>query len=155
MRIGPASHIFCLMKAFEQSEGDVLELGTGYFSTLLLHWMAALNGRKIVSYETKEYWYKRAKNLYASDFHEIIYAPDLDKVDFKDRHWGLVLIDHVDARREPDAVSLKDNATFLVLHDSDPKYKHYPEISKHFKYIYVDRRHSWTSVVSNFKPYSP
>jgi len=154
------SHIFTLVRAFDQSEGDVLELGTGYFSTLLLHWMCVMTGRKLVSYDTIEKWYLRAQKMWGNDGHEIYFVPDLDTVDLTDRHWGLVFIDHWPyKRRSVDVMRLKDHADFLVLHDTEPAEAEiygYPEVYKHFKYIYQYTKHlPWTAVVSNVKEYKP
>jgi hypothetical protein len=157
MKLNTASHIFVLVRAFEQSEGDVLELGTGHYSTPMLNWMGLVTDRKIYSYDTVEEWAKLAIKNYSGVNHEIHFEPDLDKINLTDRHWGLVLIDHApDERRIVDTLRLKDHADFLVLHDSKPKYNHYPDIDKHFKYIYTDKRsRSWTTVVSNFKQFKP
>ena len=62
--LGAATHMFVLVRTFQQSEGDVLELGTGYFSTLLLHWMCVMTGRKLVSYDTQLQWYEKALKEY-------------------------------------------------------------------------------------------
>lgn len=154
------SYIFILVRAFDQSEGDVLELGTGYYSTPLLHWMCVMTGRKLISYDTQEEWAVKAKDMWGKDGHEIYYAPDLDVVDLADRHWGLVLVDHSPyIRRQIDALRLKDHADYLVLHDTEPreaKRYGYPEVYKHFKYVYQYTKYSpWTAVVSNFKEFKP
>ena len=154
------SHIFVLVRAFQQSSGDVLELGTGYFSTLLLHWMCMMTGRKLVSYDTVAKWANYAKKMWVNKDHQIFFVEDLDSVDLCDRHWGLVLIDHAPyLRRQIDAIRLKDHADFLVLHDTEPREERrygYPEVYKHFEHIYQDKRQTpWTAVVSNFKEFSP
>ena len=55
-----ASHIPLLVRVFDKSEGDILEVGTGYYSTLLLHWLANTSRRYLYSYESDKYWYDRA-----------------------------------------------------------------------------------------------
>jgi len=154
------SHIFPLVRAFEQSEGDVLELGTGYFSTLLLHWMCTMTGRKLISYDTEEKWAKKAQETWANDNHEIYHIKDLDSVNITDRHWGLVFIDHAPSiRRQIDTLRLKDHADFLVLHDTEPredKRYRYSEVYKYFKYVYRYTKHfPHTAVISNFKEFKP
>ena len=47
-----ATHLPLLTRAFDESEGPVLEMGTGYFSTLYLDWLCSAFGRKLVSYES-------------------------------------------------------------------------------------------------------
>jgi hypothetical protein len=155
-----ATHLPLLVRVFDKSEGDVLEIGTGYFSTLVLKWLCTITGRKLYSYETKEFWYKRAveKN---NEFHEVVYAPDLDKVDFTNKHWGLVLIDHgPNRRRVVEIEKLANHCDYMVIHDTQPCAKdkdlpadyHYEKIWHLFKYRYDYKKIlPWTSVVSNFK----
>ncbi len=158
MKLLSASHIFILVRAFDQSEGDVLELGTGYFSTLLLNWMGQISSRKVVSYETVAKWADRAKRVCRSRNHKVYFEPDLDKANLTDRHWGLVFIDHAPAdRRIVDILRLKDHADFIVVHDTEPELDHdyhYSDIYKHFKYVYQDTKHlPNTAVLSNFKEF--
>jgi len=77
MRDG-ASHIVLLTRVFDKSQGDVLELGTGYFSTLLLHWLATVAKRRVVSYETQKHWYERARR-WQSEFHDIVFCRNLTR----------------------------------------------------------------------------
>lgn len=66
-----ATHIPLLAKTFEISRGDVLELGTGYFSTTLLLWLCQMERRNLYSYESDEFWYKKSiKNK--APYHKII-----------------------------------------------------------------------------------
>jgi hypothetical protein len=51
-KTGPATHIPLLIRVFDISEGDVLEVGTGWFSTLVLHWLAHIYKRQVYSYST-------------------------------------------------------------------------------------------------------
>ena len=154
-----ATHIPLLVRVFDLSEGDVLEMGTGYFSTLLLKWLCSMTGRTLYSYESREYWYKRAK-AHASDSHKVIFCPDFDKADIE-RHWGLVFIDHgPNTRRVVEIERLANFADYIVIHDTQPNPKgldlptdyHYEKIWGLFKYRYdYTKAMPWTSVVSNFK----
>jgi len=161
IKLRGCTHIFMLVRAFDQSEGDVLELGTGYFSTLILHWLCAIAGRKLVSYDNQTRWFKRAKEMWSIGNHEIYFAKDYDKLDLTDRHWGLVLIDHSPPiRRKIDAIRLKNHADFLVLHDTEPGDDEvlygYQEVYPHFKYIYQYNKYKpWTCVISNSKEFKP
>ena len=156
-----ATHIPLLVRVFDKSEGDVLEVGTGYFSTLVLKWLCTMTGRNLVSYETKESWYKRAKAK-ATKNHKVILCPNLDEADFDKKHWGLVFIDHgPNSRRIVDIERLKDKCDYMVIHDTQPNSDknpnlptnyHYDKIWKMFKYKYdYTKIMPWTSVVSNFK----
>lgn len=148
-----ASHLMALTKAWEISKGDVLEMGTGFFSTLLLHWFATMYQRHVYSYESKKYWYLRNKK-YENKFHHIIYFPDWSKFDFK-KKWGLAFVDHApDSERHKDVLRLAKSAEYIVIHDTQPESDniyHFQGVMKKFKYKYHYKViKPWTSIVSNF-----
>jgi len=149
-----ASHIPVLVRAFTLSKGDVLELGTGYFSTLVLRWLSELSGRKVYSYESRDHWFNRAtKNYGGRPNHEIILTKNYDDAKIE-RPWGMAFVDHgPNDRRIIEIERLKDWADFIVIHDTNEdadKSYHYSKIWPLFKYR-VDVNHFWppTSVVSN------
>ena len=51
-----ATHVPLLVRVFEMSEGDVLEMGTGYFSTLILKWLCEMHDRTLYSFEGSRKW---------------------------------------------------------------------------------------------------
>ena len=152
-----ATHIPLLVRVFDKSEGDVLEIGTGYFSTLLLHWLATISERQVHSYESSTHWYNRNKKSETA-FHHIHLCTDWASADFDQKHWGMVFIDHApEARRSVEIARLANLADYIVIHDtdlSDRKYR-YSTIWHLFKYRY-DYTKLWpsTTVVSNFKDLS-
>ncbi|KKS97637.1 MAG: hypothetical protein UV74_C0011G0006 [Candidatus Woesebacteria bacterium GW2011_GWB1_43_14] len=152
--IRPASHITLLSRVVDLSQGDILEIGTGYFSTLFLHWMAHIYKRNVFSYENDPKWY--AKSLKAnSKYHKIIFVNNWDELPV-DRHWGVVFIDHAPAeRRIVEIKKFADKADYIIIHDTEPEHDndyHFSEIWPMFKHIYhLNKIFPWTSVVSNFK----
>lgn len=156
-RSSGATHIPLLIRVFNISEGDVLEVGTGYFSTLMLDWLAQISERHVYSYENEPKWYERAK-AYENYYHHIVFCKDWHLADFDQKHWGMAFIDHHPAyRRAIEIARLADKADYIVLHDSDQRSNtkggyHYNDIWSLFKYRY-DFKKLWpgTSVVSNFK----
>ena len=149
-----ASHVPLLTRVFDLSDGDVLEIGTGYFSTLLLHWLAHIYKRKVYSYENSPYWYKRALRS-ASDYHIITKVENWDELPVG-RHWGLVFVDHWPGeRRNTEIARFAKSADYIVIHDTEPdndRHYHYGEIWPLFKYVrHWKKIWPWTSVVSNFK----
>ena len=156
-----ATHLPLLVRVFDKSEGDVLEIGTGYFSTTILRWLCAITDRKLYSYETKQRWYDKVRRKQDENF-EVVYAPDLRKADFDKRHWGLVFIDHSpNNKRHIEIRRLADKCDYMVIHDTtpyNPKHTHIPSnylyegIWSLFKYRYdYTKIVPWTSVVSNVK----
>lgn len=153
-----SSHFPMLIKVIQASNGIVAELGTGLFSTPLLHWLCLEKKRGVISYENYKHYFDFAL-LFKADFHEIVRVVDWDKQEYLE-HYGVVFIDHSIPRRAhtrgDDALLFKDKADFVVLHDagpdSNPKYG-YEKIYPLFKY-----RHDFlvenapaTTVLSNSK----
>ncbi|MCX6702000.1 MAG: hypothetical protein NTX96_02270 [Candidatus Zambryskibacteria bacterium] len=145
-----STHNLILIKTLLLSEGPVLELGSGFFSTPLLHWMCKGMGRKLVTYESNPDYLKFAKK-FQSQGHTIRFITNWDEVDFK-TYWGVVFIDHTTERRSVDAINFKDSADYIIIHDTNtPDEYGYDKVWPHFKYRYdwKDCR-PWTTVVSNF-----
>lgn len=150
-----ATHVPLLTRVFDISEGDVLEIGTGYFSTLLLHWLSTMSKRHVYSYESKDGWYQKALK-YNKNYHHIVLCKNWESADFVNKHWGVVFVDHSpEARRHVDVARLKDKADYIVIHDTSPECDEiyqYSKIWPLFKYRYdYTKIAPNTSVVSNFK----
>jgi len=151
-----ATHVPVLTRAFDISKGDVLEVGTGYFSTTLLDWLCSFSGRKLVSYETDQNWYNRAKKM-QSDYHDIIFVENWNDVPLEEKHWGLAFVDHDPHKERAHTIErLKDKADYIVAHDTEPRSENgygYPRIYPLFKYRFDFKKvEPWTSVFSNFYP---
>jgi hypothetical protein len=148
-----SSYLPLLMKSLDNVEGDVLEMGSGPFSTQFLHWYCFEHGRRLVTYENNEKFYNIARGC-ESDFHEIILVDDWDKAEIE-KPWGVALIDHAPGiRRKDDVRRLANWALVIIIHDcqgrSNKNY-HYDEIYPLFKYTYYYskvRPHS--KALSNF-----
>lgn len=147
------SHLPVLMKVMELTNGSVLELGGGLYSTPYLHWSCFPNKRELVTYDYQAKYFNLLKN-YESDFHKVIMVEDWDKVDI-DRNWDVVLVDHDPAERRIEEIKrLANLAKYIVVHDTqkrEEKHYHYNEIYPLFKYQYKYREvKPHTSVLSNF-----
>ena len=143
------SHLPVLSTLLRKTDGAILELGCGYYSTPLLAWHSMAYGNLFKSYENDKTWAEKFADLGTE------YVTDWDAVPIDDLQWGIALIDHRPAiRRHKDAIRLKDNATFIVLHDTEPeidKFYAYRRVWGHFKYVtHFKRVKPYTTVVSNF-----
>lgn len=140
-----------LIRALEMTEGTVVEVGGGVFSTPLLHWLCKLQKRRLITYENEKQFYDFSRE-FQSETHSIRLINDWDEMDFKSKR-GVVFIDHhPESRRGPDAIRFKDSAQIVVMHDSERPEKYgYDPVWPQFKYVhhYKDCK-PWTSVVSNF-----
>ncbi|KKR28419.1 MAG: hypothetical protein UT61_C0050G0003 [Candidatus Woesebacteria bacterium GW2011_GWA1_39_8] len=146
-----SSHFTLLIKAILASKGPVVEVGAGFFSTPLLHWLCKSLDKKLVTYENTQEFYDFAKR-FQSPLHKIKFIENWDAMDFETR-WGVVFIDHhPPERRGVDVINFKDTADYIVIHDtndSENKYN-YQMAWPHFKYRYDWVAYKpWASVVSN------
>lgn len=161
MRISPnfkqaGTHIPMLLKIIPKTKGDVCEMGAGFNSTPVLHWLC--QGRRLITYESDPGYFQFAKK-FQTRTHRIRKIDDWKDVDFT-HHWSVVFIDHSVSKeskrkgmqRGDDAIKFI-NADILILHDTEPEsinnYR-YNIVFPKFKY-----RKDWTeckphtSVVSN------
>ena len=147
------THLPVLVRAFQLSKGDVLELGTGFFSTNVLRWLCEMSGRTLYSYETGLSWYKIATRK-PVPFQKVIKVENWDEAKIE-RHWGMAFVDHEQGkRRHIEVKRLANLADYVVIHDTNPEWDkeyRYSRIWSLFKYRYDFKRYfSWTTVVSNF-----
>ena len=130
------THLPCLIQAFSKTTGDVLELGTGVFSTPYLHYACILAKRNLVSYENFKEWYEFMKT-YENKYHKVNFVDKYADASV-DKLWDIVLIDQTpDYSRSEEAIRLKDLAKYIIIHDSNPsnyKVTHYDKLYQHFKY---------------------
>jgi hypothetical protein len=149
------THLPCLIKIMERTDGDVLELGMGVFSTPYLHYKCLLDNRKLVSYENfKEWMHFFIRYGYENENHEINFVENYKEADI-DKEWDLVLIDQTpDSSRIEEVKRLSLKAKYIVIHDSNENMDnvyHYSEIYPMFKYKKVwsnDSNHA--TVLSNY-----
>lgn len=150
-----STHNPMLIKTILISDGPVLEVGAGIYSTPLMHWLCKMLGRKLVTYENDPNFYWFAKKFMSNE-HRVKFIESWDKMDFN-THWGVVLIDHSpESRRVVDLINFKDKADYIVVHDTEAKEEYnWGKVWSHFKYRYTwkDCR-PWTTVVSNSKDLS-
>lgn len=148
-----STHFPMLIKTVQATKGTVVEVGSGVFSTPLLHWLCFDTGRPLITAERYEHYLEFAKKFETKN-HKIVREVD----ELPDEHFSVVFIDHSPKKprtRGDDALLFKDKADYIVLHDggenAHKKYG-YHKIYPYFKY-----RHDWTgdkvntTVLSNFK----
>ena len=152
LSIGHSSHLPVLMKLIPFTQGDVLEMGIGVYSTPYLHW-ACFEKRKLVSYENDKK-YMRYFRRYKNNLHDLIFVENWEQANIE-KPWDVAFIDHAPGiRRKEDIKRLANLAKYIVIHDTEPEsendYK-YSEIYPLFKYRYVFKKNPTnTSVLSNF-----
>ena len=148
------SHMPVLIRLMEMTEGDVLEMGTGLYSTPFLHYACMLQGRHLVSYENNPEYFATYKD-YNCPWHQVLFVNDWKDAGIR-RRWGLAFIDSAPEEGRKDlALKMANFARVIVLHDSDAKTDnctHYSEIIPIFRksFNYTGQSPN-TLVLSNFK----
>lgn len=146
------THIPVLIRVLQISQGPVLELGMGVFSTPLLHILCAKDNRLLISFESNQYYFERHQE-FKTDMHRINFVENWDLAKIEDKKWGVAFIDHdPTSRRHIEARRLTNVAEFVVIHDSEPERRcRYQDIYPLFKYRFDYKEFTpWTTVLSNF-----
>lgn len=146
---GWSTHMPVLISLFGKTTGPIMEVGSGVYSTPLLHWLCSLSGRALVTYE-KDANFIRLANEYRDTFHEVHLVNDYADIPQTGR-FGFIFIDHCGHDRGNTVVRLKDNADYVVIHDSNVVRKNAYQVAfPHFKYRKdYDKEIPWTTVLSN------
>jgi len=166
-----ASHQPLLLHCLFLTKGQVLELGAGNYSTLILHEVCAALDRQLVTIDCDEKWLNTFMDL-ASPKHELMCVGMTEEfrlrgtAQIRDHQvwqeckridqntWGLVLVDHRPGeRRKDDILRLKDDAQIIVVHDSqEPGYRYEPIFSKFAYRVDYKRFDTWTTALSQTIP---
>lgn len=146
---GFASHLPALVGCVVATAGPVLELGSGHFSTPVLH--AACEGRRLVTADSDPEWMDRFRYL-EHDLHEFVLVDDWSSFATLDEPWDVALVDNAPGHTRRTAIErLRTRTRYIVVHDTQAAdhYGYEPLLST-FEHR-VDHRHSrpFTTVVSD------
>lgn len=149
-----SSYLPVLIKIVLNTNGPILEMGSGPFSTPVLHWLCSKSKRKLITCENDPEHFAFA-NQFKSRNHKIVLVKDWDEIGLTE-YWAVIFIDHAPAwRRAIDAVKFKYHADYIILHDTEEKNEatyQYDHVWRHFRYRYdYEFCNPRTTVVSNFK----
>jgi len=134
-----ATHMPALITAVVNTDGPVLEMGCGDFSTPLLHAICAANKRFLLTAETNRNWMNLFVDL-ERNWHQFQHVDSVRG--WNDIglgvYWSVVFIDHAPGeRRVVDIRRLRSYADVFVVHDTQHwGYRYEPTLSS-FKYKYV------------------
>lgn len=147
-----------LLEAMARTNGDVLELGPGVFSTPLLHWLCERQKRNLLTIENSWRWHRFVKPYLKTDRHQFVFIRNWDEAEpYINKKWDVVLVDHSPSeRRIVEIEKLANLAKYLVVHDTEPwkeNVYHFSRIYPLFKYRFnFDKADHQTTVLSNFFP---
>jgi len=147
------SHLPVLIQVMSITDGPALEMGMGWNSSLVMHWMCATSKRELMSCENNPSYYKWAME-FDGGFHRVVCTDNWDEVDIE-RPWDVAFLDHGPAeRRKEDIRRLAHFAKYIVIHDAEGRN------NRHFQYKEIYHLFRWkydyhnylpkTSILSNF-----
>jgi len=154
------THQTPLIAAVMNTDGPILEMGCGDFSTPLLHAICSVKERTLVSADTDKKWMGLFLDL-ETTWHKFIHVPVFENPQKpqvhrwnyvgNDTHWGVVFIDHHPGpRRAVDIKRLRSHADVFVVHDTEGSFYGFNKILPKFKYRFVYRRYKkQTTIVSD------
>ena len=146
-RSGTASHVPVLVSLARMFTIEtVVEIGSGPISTrLFLDREYFKDLKSLISYETREGWYKKVKSLIDDDerLDYRLISTDVKDIDFN--HSGnLLFLDGLKHHRKHCANKMGNNFDFVIQHDTD-----ITEVSFKHKWIYRPKFGPLTVVISN------
>jgi len=141
-------------------QGNVLEFGTGYNSTPLMHIICGLQGRHLTSLETDQEWFNKFTH-YKSESHEMFCMEEKTIREWNDsifdKKFSIAFIDGAPAElRQPFIEKIKDNVDYFVVHDTEcvveSKVNVYAFDFSMFKYVFhFKTQPPMTAVLSNLE----
>ena len=145
------THLPILLFGTSLSHNPILELGSGFWSTLTLHY--GCPGRRIVTMDDNKDWLSTFTHL-ANERHAFIHVSHWDKnTEIIDKtQWGLVFVDHgPNERRQTEVARVCHNADVVVVHDTENLILHHYDFSM-YKHVFEwkDCSHCHTGIMSNF-----
>lgn len=157
------SHFIPLAFGYSQSSGAILEMGSGHYSTPLLHALNLKDKRKILTTDTSKEWLSNFKEL-ENDWHQFQYIPVYEddwEVNPKPEKWedlaiptkefGLIFVDHRPGeRRKVDIARFAETKALVIVHDSQEMSYGYEEAFSKYKYRLDYKRFPvHTTILSN------
>lgn len=134
------SHIPVLVTILNHTNGNILEMGSGYYSTPIIHQYAS-DKRKILTVESDCKWLSMFKQFETSNhefycnntfkynltLNELLYriSPNYIDLTYEDKNYSnkkfdVAFIDHAPSlRRYKDIMQLRKNVKIFIVHDTD------------------------------------
>lgn len=133
-----------------RTEGTILELGCGWYSTPILHEIAVAQKRLLVTIDNNNDWLTEYKSL-ECEFHRLHLVGWWGDMPLEQRY-GLAFVDQAQpCEREYTTRKIYDLVNVFVFHDTEegPAYG-YNRVLSMFKHQFTDKCHqAWTTVASN------
>jgi hypothetical protein len=141
---GYGSHKIALLAASiltAQDGGPAMEMGCGYYSTILLHQILVNEQKRyLLSTDTDREWLSKFEANFSSPTHQfrhISRTSDWDNVGIDRPRWSIVFIDHKPGeRRVVDMIRLANVSDVVIVHDSETSSYNYEQGLSLYPYKY-------------------
>lgn len=137
------------MKYLLQTSGEIIELGSGNYSTPLINAIVNSSGRTATTIDNNEQWLEKFRYLENAN-HRLMYIPDWNSFHVT-QNYSVAFVDHADAplhRRWLQVLKLIPYSDFIIVHDSEDSLYGYREIMNMVDVVEVfDRYQSQTLVL--------
>jgi hypothetical protein len=144
------THQSILKRLVEITNGPVVEMGMGDWSTPMLHELCSKGGRRLLSLESDPQWADKFKHL-KGPLHEIIVIRDWRIAPIMGVKWDVAFVDNWPGKtRMQNILRLSPRARYIITHDTEPDVQSdYDYDFSQFKYrIDFKRLVPWTTIVS-------
>lgn len=148
---GYSSHQVPLIMTILKTQGPILEIGTGHYSTHILHHLCKKEKRPICSLENDMVWMMNFTK-YRTDWHNVEYIVDWNDCKYFNQEWSVAFVDHVPGEQRIITIDqIKDKVDFIVVHDTEADHVyHFSQVFPKFKYRYDFKELiPWTTILSN------
>jgi len=141
------THLPVLMAAIRETSGNIIELGSGDFSTPIIHETIKNTGRKIYTYDNNGDWLNNFIDL-QNDYHILTLIEDWNELSLPAA--DLIFIDHAPAEQRQIDIEKYSDSKIMVVHDTE-KAKYYKYNFSMFKYKKQYERYTKkTTILSNY-----
>lgn len=148
-----STHLPVLLACLEHAKGNILEFGSGWYSTPMIHAYSIGSGRYARSLEYKSAWYEQLKpHFHDGQNHDYrLVTEGLGQ--FNDVRWGVCLIDNEIPDRLPALMAVRNFANYILIHDTETSAYGIQDAIDTFPYKYrYDKLVPNTTVVSDYFP---
>lgn len=144
------SHQRCLVAAAMRTQGLMVELGVGWYSTPILHEIATAQQRRLITFDNNNDWLSQFRGL-SNEWHQLHLLGWWGDMPLEERY-GMVFVDQGQPiEREYSIRRMIDRTDVFVMHDTEEGFAYgYERTLPMFKYVYTDKSQiAWTSIASN------
>lgn len=147
------SHFPILAAAVARTKGPVLELGSGDWSTPMLHYMCKAQGRYLLTADNNLEWLRKFSAYATPGTHELQHVADWAQWDMIEAvgQWGVAFVDCAPGEARHQLIRrLAGRAHFIVAHDSERDY----DTGANYKYELVTSLFRYVSEWRRYRPYT-